>query len=322
MNKTINVTVRDRIAVNYSETPYVCGNSDFVVRFEFDEEWDAYPTKTARFKWGTQCHDQVFDGNECPVPKITDVCVFEVGVFAGDLQTTTAANVPAKKSILCGAGSPAAPAEDVYGQIMAKLNSLDGGLLVTCTPGDLIASGETSFTFKVTFDHTGAEVAEAIKTGCHVACWLDASVLGDESGAFVLGTISCNTENQIAYALSLNGLTIHVQQEADNSGYLMMDGSGMEEEEHGLIVTANDVEMNASNASLPASGTASASITEVITAAKAGRPVTLQWTTDDTTILFPLYSYYDGDDQHALFMTHYMKVSMANNGRLTFAAFT
>ena len=122
--RIINVTVRDKIAVNHSETPYVCGNSDYVIHFDLDDEWSAYETKTARFKWGGKHHDVMFDGTECPVPKITDVCVFEVGVFADDLHTTTPATVPAKKSILCGGGVPAAPAEDVYNQIMARLDNL------------------------------------------------------------------------------------------------------------------------------------------------------------------------------------------------------
>lgn len=120
--KLFDVTVRDRIAVNHTQVPYVCGNTDYKIRFEFDAEWEAYTTKTARFVWGNQYHDEVFTGNECPVPKITDVCVFEVGVFAGDLQTTTPAGIPAKKSILCGNGSPADPSPNVYDQVMETLN--------------------------------------------------------------------------------------------------------------------------------------------------------------------------------------------------------
>ena len=124
----INITVRNKVAVNHAQDRYVCGNSDFVVRFDFDAEWDAYDTKTARFVYTGGYQEKVFTGNECPVPIISNVCVVEVGVYAGNLCTTTAAYVPAKKSILCGGGVPAAPAEDVYNQIMAKLNSLDGGV--------------------------------------------------------------------------------------------------------------------------------------------------------------------------------------------------
>ncbi len=120
----INITVRNKVAVNPAQDRYVCGNSDYIVRFDFDAEWDAYDTKTARFiKEDGTVYDQVFSGNECPVPVISDTYKLHVGVFAGNLSTTTAAYVPCKKSILCGGGVPAAPAEDVYNQIMARLNA-------------------------------------------------------------------------------------------------------------------------------------------------------------------------------------------------------
>ena len=119
----INITVRNKVAVNPAQDRYICGNSDFVVRFDFDAEWDAFETKTARFiKEDGAVYDVVFSGNDCPVPVISDTYKLQVGVFAGNLSTTTAAYVPCKKSILCGGGVPAAPAEDVYNQIMAKVN--------------------------------------------------------------------------------------------------------------------------------------------------------------------------------------------------------
>lgn len=121
----INITVRNKVAVNPAQDRYICGNSDFVVHFDFDSEWDAFETKTARFikEDGTYV-DQIFSGNDCPVPVISDTYKIMVGVFAGNLSTTTAAYVPCKKSILCGGGVPAAPAEDVYNQIMARLDSV------------------------------------------------------------------------------------------------------------------------------------------------------------------------------------------------------
>ena len=119
----INITVRNKVAVNPAQDRYVCGNSDYIVRFDFDAEWDAFETKTARFiKEDGTYKDQVFSGNECPVPVISDTYKIMVGVFAGNLSTTTAAYVPAKKSILCGGGTPADPEPDVYRQVMDTLN--------------------------------------------------------------------------------------------------------------------------------------------------------------------------------------------------------
>ena len=123
----INITVRDKIATHVGDAYYVCGNSDFVVHFDFDEEWDALDVKTARFiRQDGAYHDQVFSGSECPVPIISNTNDVRVGVFAGNLCTTTPARVPAVKSILCPGGVPAAPGDDVYNQIMQEVNETRG----------------------------------------------------------------------------------------------------------------------------------------------------------------------------------------------------
>lgn len=119
----INVDVRNKIATQQNKAVYVCGNSDYIVRFGFDAEWDEYEKKTARFEYGGTYQDVVFTGNECPVPIISDTYSFNVGVYAGDLCTTTPAYIACKKSILCGAGVPADPVPDVYSQVMNLLNS-------------------------------------------------------------------------------------------------------------------------------------------------------------------------------------------------------
>lgn len=125
----INVTIRDKVAI--SEAHLVCGNKDYVAVFDFDEEWDAYETKTARFVWNSQYEDKIFTGVECPVPVVSDAHVLAIGVYAGDLRTTTPAKVWCERSILCGGGVPADPAPDVYTQLMEKLNGMNGGGPVT-----------------------------------------------------------------------------------------------------------------------------------------------------------------------------------------------
>lgn len=118
----MNIIVRDKIATKTDTVNYVCGNSDYVVNFDFDSEWDAYDTKTAQFNVNGKHIPVVFTGNQCKVPVITNTYAFHVGVFAGDLHTTTAARVPCKKSILCDSGAPADPPDDVYNQLMEKLD--------------------------------------------------------------------------------------------------------------------------------------------------------------------------------------------------------
>lgn len=124
MNKTINITVKDKIATAPKDAIYICGNSDFVINFDFDSEWDAFDTKTARFIHDGTYTDVVFQGNQCAMPIISNTYNIKVGVFAGNLHTTTPAYVPAKKSILCEGGSPEAPSDDVYNQIMELIQEL------------------------------------------------------------------------------------------------------------------------------------------------------------------------------------------------------
>lgn len=123
----ISIIVRNKNAQAIGNNRIVCGNSDYIAVFDFDAEWDAYPTKTARFIWNGKYADVVFTGNECSFPIITNAVGVEVGVYAGDLHTTTAAAIDTTESILCRNGHPAAPPPDVYAQIMDKLNELSQG---------------------------------------------------------------------------------------------------------------------------------------------------------------------------------------------------
>lgn len=124
MDKTINISVQNKVAMA-DGTIYICDNSDFLVEFDFDREWDAYEYKTAGFVHGTDHTDVLFAGNICRVPILTNINNFKIGVFAGDLSTSTPAIVYAKPSILCGMDRfPAPPSPNVYNQILAMLNDL------------------------------------------------------------------------------------------------------------------------------------------------------------------------------------------------------
>ena len=118
----ISIPVRRKKAISPA-AHIVCGNSDYQISFNFDEEWGGHDVKTARFIWGEQFVDVVFTGDICDVPVISNAAWCAVGVFAGDLRTTTPATIACDKSILCGEGVPADPPPDVYAQIMELLNS-------------------------------------------------------------------------------------------------------------------------------------------------------------------------------------------------------
>lgn len=106
----------------------VCGNSDYSITFAFDSEWAGLPVKTARFIYtqADQVHhrDVVFEGNTVQVPILRGITEVFVGVFAGELHTTTPLRIPCKKSILCGDDSiQDEPTPDVYAQILDLVNN-------------------------------------------------------------------------------------------------------------------------------------------------------------------------------------------------------
>ena len=121
--KEILIAVKNKIAMNLGNATYVCDNSDYRVIFDFDAEWADHPVKTARFKYNGVYQEVVFTGNACDMPVIRDARLISVGVYAGDLQTSTPAVVHASQSILSGDAAHDAPAEDVYNQLVALVES-------------------------------------------------------------------------------------------------------------------------------------------------------------------------------------------------------
>ena len=121
----IQINIKDKVARG-DGTIIVCGNSDYVAHFDFDSEWDEYTTKTAHFEWGGRYEDRVFTGNECAVPVVYSINALTIGVFAGDIRSTTPAFF---KCVPCGQDSdsiPADPTPDVYNQLMELLNKDSG----------------------------------------------------------------------------------------------------------------------------------------------------------------------------------------------------
>lgn len=121
MNKNIHVSIKNKIAELSAPALIVCGNSDYVVEFNFDEEWAEHTLKTARFSAWNGYTDVVFEGTQCPVPVLSRASFVKVGVFAGDLHTTTPAYIPCKKSIRCEGGAPVEPKPDVYDRLIQMI---------------------------------------------------------------------------------------------------------------------------------------------------------------------------------------------------------
>lgn len=142
----IEIKITQKRAEVQGSPVLVCGNSGDTVKFTFDNEWGQYSNKTARFAFtrdGNRHYtDVLFDGSVCEIPILSGIDFVEVGVYAGNLSTTTPAKVPTKKSILCKDGKAhEPPPEDVYDQIMEAVStklSTTGGTVT----GDYYKDGQ------------------------------------------------------------------------------------------------------------------------------------------------------------------------------------
>lgn len=134
----INITVRGKIARAEGRARVVCGNSDYAVRFDFDAEWSEYTVKTARFVTEDGSYNDVqFTGSDCAVPILRNTRTLLVGVFAGNLRTTTAALIHAVPCITDPDGTPADPTPDVYAQLMERFNAMEAPAAVLYTAQEL-----------------------------------------------------------------------------------------------------------------------------------------------------------------------------------------
>lgn len=135
MEKTIHITVRSRVPTITEGEEVVSHNSDYVIDFDFDEEWtDNY--KTVYFVCEDGSHQPVvINGNTCPVPVLNGEHrrIF-VGVQAGSiekpsvLKTTCPCCLKVRDSIADLLGQPIPdPTPDVYQQIMALLEDIKQG---------------------------------------------------------------------------------------------------------------------------------------------------------------------------------------------------
>lgn len=128
MAKNLQVAVADKRATLIGDGSIVCGNSDYTITFTFDDDWADSTAKTARFFFytdkGPEYVEVAFTGWQVAVPVLSGITEVWVGVYAGDLQTTTKARIPCQLSILCGGGEPhAEPPQDVYNQLIELLNA-------------------------------------------------------------------------------------------------------------------------------------------------------------------------------------------------------
>ena len=126
----INVSITDKRAEVIGAPVIVCGNSDYTVKFTFDGEWSAHTNRTARFVFEQggelRYSDVSFTGNTVTVPVLVNVREVCVGVFAGDLCTTSPACIPCERSIQCLTDIPAdGSGVNAFAQLQNKVKELE-----------------------------------------------------------------------------------------------------------------------------------------------------------------------------------------------------
>lgn len=125
----INISVADKIASAIGAPTIVCGNSNYQITFTLDSEWETSNAKTARFVYRRdgkiKFKDVAFSGRVVGVPTLSNIDEVYVGLYAGDIYTSTPARIICKKSILCGTQTQEEPDPDVYRQILQTINDLE-----------------------------------------------------------------------------------------------------------------------------------------------------------------------------------------------------
>lgn len=129
--KDIKITVTKKVASVEGTPIIVCGNSDYTLSFTFDDEWSNEQNKVARFSFVKNGLKRFIDmpvhDNTCQVPVLIGIGLVRVGVYAGNLKTTTGAKIKCYKSILCDdADTIDEPFENLYEELMEKIEGIDG----------------------------------------------------------------------------------------------------------------------------------------------------------------------------------------------------
>ena len=121
----LKITIRNKQASGTGTI--VCGNSDYTVLWDLDKEWASFDTKTMRVQLPDGTHqDVVFTGNFAGLPVQNTAGWVSIGLFAGDVHTSRGADFRVLDAITTAGGPPAAPAKDVYAQVMVSAVDADG----------------------------------------------------------------------------------------------------------------------------------------------------------------------------------------------------
>ena len=180
----IHIAVENGVASQRDTAVYICGSGDFTAVFAFETGWPVEDLKTARFQTESTYQDVLFRGNACPVPVFTNARKLEVGVYCGNLRTTTPARIAIREGIRSAWGPPEDPAPSLYDQILEAVGETDlrleevtdGVVLTVCFRGGerkaflrhseiYVGSGPMPEGYRVQVDPTGENPQLFVRAG-------------------------------------------------------------------------------------------------------------------------------------------------------------
>lgn len=201
----IKIQVRNKVPKVISQTPLpegwkdprfvVCYNgwdeNTYTIKWDLDKEWTKFEHLTMHVTFPDDTStDVLFKGNTCPLPPIQSPGNTYVGLYAGNIHSTTPAKLCAMRSTLSKGGFP--PKTDAY---LDVLNELEGKL-------DKNQGAENAGKALVVGDDGGVVPGEAQGGGSDISgddilsCLIDANmlaavtadgkVLTDDSGKVLL----------------------------------------------------------------------------------------------------------------------------------------
>lgn len=138
----ITIKIRDKIATVEGSPVIVCGNDGYKAIFDTDAEWSAYEILTMRICWtdtfsGQPRHTDVpyiRSMGYADIPAIADAYEVQIGLYAGDIRTTTPARVPCERCITDGGTYHEDPDPQTYAALLALLAEISaaGGAVGDC----------------------------------------------------------------------------------------------------------------------------------------------------------------------------------------------
>ena len=126
----ICLKVRGKIAEAEGSPTIICGNSDYLLHFDLDEEWAPYHAKTVRFYWydyrrSAYLHtDVLFEGLTAEVPVMRNTSEVAVGIYAGDLHASAPVRIPCLPAVTDGLDITDPLPPNLYVQLAAYLRDL------------------------------------------------------------------------------------------------------------------------------------------------------------------------------------------------------